>query len=307
MFDTFPVVPPVSLDEYAQMLLDPETLTQGFRKLTTELGQLRATRSKEEWSDYVRAFRDHFITTVLHQDPFTLRGFRKPRGYAGDAVLIDMIYGSGEGEHLLAKATSVGQQIYEVAMTVPTIQATRGRRNFLASYLDEFCAQRTRPHILSVACGHLREAELSKAVGAEMVGRFVGIDQDRRSLRVIQRSQPGVECIAGSIEDLMESAIHPGNFDFIYTTGLYDYLDDEIGARLLHTLIRMINPGGRILVANFIPDVYGAGYMEAAMDWWLVYRQPEHLLKLADKLPGVVSKRAFRDSFDHLAYLEVQF
>lgn len=37
----------------------------------------------------------HFLRGLLHQDPFTYRAFSKPRGYAGDAVMTDYIYGLG--------------------------------------------------------------------------------------------------------------------------------------------------------------------------------------------------------------------
>jgi hypothetical protein len=114
----------------------------------------------------------------------------------------------------------------------------------------------------------------------------------------------------------MDSSLHPGwvrpappqaGFDFIYAAGFYDYLDDAGGRRLLRALARMIQPGGRILIANLLPGASGACYLEAAMDWWLVFRQPEELLSLAEDLPASVSRQVFRDSLDHLAYLELEF
>ncbi|HEY4362477.1 MAG TPA: class I SAM-dependent methyltransferase [Bryobacteraceae bacterium] len=295
------------LDRARPALLDPETTAPALRDLVDGLAAARSSRTPGEWRNFVRAFREHPVLTVLHEDPYALRGFRKPRGYAGDAVLIDMIYGSGEGEPLVAKASPLGQRIYAAAMMEPGVAATRGRRDALAARIDELCRERGRPHILSVACGHLREAALSTEFLAGRVGRFVGLDQDRRSLRVVERESPGIECVAASISQLMDQSVQPGKFDFIYAAGLYDYLDQATGQQLLQTLARMLHPGGRILIANFLPDIKVAGYMEAAMDWWLIYRTPEQLLALADDLPACGSRRVFRDSLDHLGYLEMQF
>ena len=294
------------LDHAAELLLNPETSAEGVRELAAELAAARAFKTLDEWREFVRVFRQHSILAVLHHDPYTGRGFRKPRGYAGDAVLIDLIYGPGEGEPLVANATELGKRIYEAAMREPGVAATHGRRDDLALQIDRVCREKTRPDILSVACGHLREAELSEEFRAGRAGRFVALDQDRRSLRVVQRTSPQVECIAASITQLIDGSIDPGRFDFIYASGLYDYLDDAAGRQLLHALARLLKAGGRILIANFVPGISVAGYMEAAMDWWLIYRRPGELLALASDLPAGWSRRVFQDRHQHLAYLELE-
>jgi hypothetical protein len=47
----------------------------------------------------------------------------------------------------------------------------------------------------------------------------------------------------------------------------------------------MLNPGGRLLLANFLPDIWGAAYMESFMGWQLIYRTPEQLINLASQIP----------------------
>ncbi len=289
-----------------QLLLDPSTTAIAVQKLVQDLDAIRNSRSTEEWRDYTRVFQDHALLKPLHQDAFTYRGFRKPRGYAGDAVLMDMVYGTGDRE-LVAKSSDLGKRIYAVAETTTIFASTRDRVARLATGIDEVCARNPNAHIMSVACGHLREAVSSEAVKTNRFGRFVGLDQDKRSLRVIQKNHPNVECVAASIGELMDGSVNPGSFDYIYSAGLYDYLDDEIGRRLLHTLVGMIRPGGRIMIVNFLPNLPTVGYMEAAMDWWMVYRPAEQLHALADHLPGAKSSRVITDPLKHLNYLEVNF
>src|SRR4051794_29103960 len=47
-----------------------------------------------EWALFRANFMHHPVTRIIHQDPFTAWSYRKPRGYAGDAWLLDFIYQS---------------------------------------------------------------------------------------------------------------------------------------------------------------------------------------------------------------------
>jgi hypothetical protein len=41
-----------------------------------------------------------------------------------------------------------------------------------------------------------------------------------------------------------------------------------------------LKPGGQLLTANFLRSCYGRGYLEAFMDWQLVYRSAQELREL---------------------------
>ena len=98
-----------------------------------------------------------------------------------------------------------------------------------------------------------------------------------------------------------------GRFDFIYALGLYDYLSDEAGRRLLSAAVEMLNPGGRVWVANFTEDLWSSGYMEAVMDWWLVYRSESSLASMTEYVdrPKIASQRVFFEPCRNVAILEV--
>src|SRR6185503_16334963 len=72
---------------------------------------LRREEEPETWPDFARSCLDHPLRHVLHQDPFTYRAFSKPRGYAGDAVMMDYIYGLGEMDRAAREATPMGRAI----------------------------------------------------------------------------------------------------------------------------------------------------------------------------------------------------
>ena len=126
---------------------------------------LRGSREEEpnQWPAHARLCLSHPICHLLHQDPFTYRAFSKPRGYAGDAVMMDYIYGLGEARQAAREATPLGRSIFRYMDTRPSARAVRYRRKLIADLIDR-AAARGGTRVLALAAGHLREVELSAAV-----------------------------------------------------------------------------------------------------------------------------------------------
>jgi len=175
--------------------------------------------------------------------------------------------------------------------------------------VDNVAIRVPRARILSLACGHLREAYDCPALLEGRLGRYVAIDQDRESLAVVEREvgSLGVETLAASVRDVLKGHIRLTGFDLVYATGLYDYLPKPVAQRLCEILFGMLDPGGRLLIANFLPNISSAGYREAFMDWWLIYRTEAELLQLAETLPGrqVEAIDLFCEENKNIAFLEV--
>ena len=106
------------------------------------------------------------------------------------------------------------------------------------------------------------------------IGRFVALDADAVSLEEVTRAYGsyGVTTVAAPFSQLITGRVALGQFDLVYTTGLYDYLSVSTGRRLVRTMFDMLKPGGQLVVANFMPGIRDVGYMEAFMDWRLIYR-----------------------------------
>jgi hypothetical protein len=75
-----------------------------------------------------------------------------------------------------------------------------------------------------------------------------------------------------------------GQFDLVYTTGLFDYLNQSTGQHLVTTLFRMLRPGGKLVVANFLPGIRDVGFMETYMDWNLIYRNRQSMVDLTAQI-----------------------
>jgi hypothetical protein len=272
---------------------------------------LRARRAEQpwDWPAYARACLSHPIWEMLRQDPFTYRAYSKPRGYAGDAVMMDYIYGMGEAQDVARQATPLGRAILEWMGTRPSALGVRHRRQVIAETIDRV-AQRGGRSVLAIAAGHLREVELSAAMQAGGVEEFVAFDQDEASLAVVEREYGclGVQTVNGSVRQILAGEVRLGRYDFVYAAGLYDYLSAPVAAALTRRMFDMTRPGGSLLIPNFLPSVRDTGYMESFMDWRLIYRNEDDMHALAAALPRneVASYRVFQDAFGAITYLVVE-
>lgn len=295
------------LDAIRRRLLAGDSLL-GMQSLIDELRDVRRQLTREEWRDLsAETILKHEIADTLFQCPLTRRSNVKPRGYAGDAELLDHIYGLGAAMSAPHPASLAGQ-IYFYTVNSPACRAVRRRREILAEEIDAI-AQRTaprKPEILSIACGHLREIELSAAAAAGSIGRFVALDQDDESLSVIDEGYAafGVEAQKGTVRNIISRKIAFENFDFVYAAGLFDYLADPIAMRLIERMFGFLRPGGRMLIANFTPAGPDVGYMETFMDWWLILRTGEQMRSLFSALPEheVASIETFKDEAGTIVY-----
>lgn len=294
------------LDRVQEMLRDGEDVTGTMNTLSDGLWHYRVSEARA-WKQWVAVAKEHSLKRLVHLDPFTRRAFDKPRGYAGDAALLDLIY-YDQGLAVLNGTPQLGQAIFWRNRNAPAPQAVRERRDHMGALIDCTALRRPAPRVLSVAAGHLREALKSTAVVTAGIGELVAFDQDRASLEEVARTLPGrVTCYEGSIRDLLRGTAL-GNFDLIYAAGLFDYLESALAKRLIRRLFEALTDGGQLVIANFVPDIRDSGYMETYMGWDLIFRSPDEILDLASELPPSVRGTAstyFLHSAD-ICYLSVR-
>ena len=73
---------------------------------------------------------------------------------------------------------------------------------------------------------------------------------------------------------------------------------------LLHRLMKgCLAPGGRIVIANFLPAHLGIGWMDAVMDWQLIYRDEAELESYAAHIG--MTPRCWRDSSGSIVWCEM--
>ena len=292
-------------DEVEALLLAGQPVV-AFRRLAQTLnglvGQVRD--DPDAFPQLVRMARGHAVFKLLLQDPNTCRAFDKPRGYAGDAVMLDYYY-TGVPP---SETNAFGRGVFTTTTRSPMALSVVHRKTLLRSYIDDVIARKPDARILSVASGHCRELEGSLAESPAFTGEFVALDQDPQSCDEVRwrqhtlRANSRVQVIESSVKALLGGRhADLGPFDLVYCAGLYDYLELPVAQNLTAKLGALCGPDGRLLLANFVPDGYGRAYMELFMDWHLIVRDDAEMLALA-KHAGKGTVRVFRDPHENVVY-----
>lgn len=269
--------------------------------LSEGLTEYRLEMAEDQWQGHVlQACRAHPLDALLLEDPYTRRARQRPRGYAGDAVMMDYAYFRTPPEG----CSEMGRRVFGAVVASPNSASVRWRREHIAGLIDAEARLHGSLSVLAVACGHCREGLLLRGDTLQAIEEFVALDQDARSLEVVRRTLLAhVVPLRAAAQSL---ARKPGlyGFDFIYSAGLYDYLDEPAAVELTRLLVERAAPGGTVLVANFTPDNWGRGYMEACMDWRLVLRNREDMRRLVPT-QRVAHSCLYFDPYRNAIYLKI--
>ncbi len=283
----------------------------GLQLLLPGLHDLRR-RAGADWAPLlVPMIRTHSATALLRQCPLTHHASTWPRGYPGDAGLLDLIY-----RHHPFQPHTLSPDIRRMTAMVQSgalCRAMRMRRMLLADAIDETACQFPGAHILSLACGHLREAEWSIALAAGTVERLVAADQDEASLRTLAHDYgsrfPAITPTPLSVRDVLGGRADVlGRFHLIYAAGLYDYLPDPVARPLTERLFGLLHPGGRLLISNFATGMVETAYMESIMEWPLLWRTPAEIEDFAEAIDEaqVAVSRVWPDPTESCWYLDLR-
>ena len=303
-FDTLPDV--LRPFEHSLTNASADRLREHLERLRLTLGELRRNGTDDSWEIVKAWLRGHPVWSLMLQDPFIRRANEKPRGYPGDAVLIDYIYDAPSVRSEINALPPQAAVIHDFATSAAAPRAVRYRRQFAAEVIDEVARQRSEPaRVVSIAAGHLREAELSFAACAGRAS-FVAIDQDAESLETIRRSAGSieVETIEGSVRHILAGKLRIPDADLVYALGLFDYLPQPVAARLCELMLAAVRPGGILLIPNFLPGIADIGWMESFMDWKLIYRRDAEMLDLLGDWRNVARAEIHRDPDHNITFLK---
>lgn len=264
--------------------------------------------SKEEHECHGFYFRKQ-LWNFIKIAPFMARTNNKPRGYSGDSEMMRMVYANNyEGKSTFAKI------LHKHPVEHPAAQAVRNRRTFISKMLRSFINDHTndsqpRTKILSVACGPAYELTDS-ILTAEDTKRyhFTLLDQDRFALNeakqlinVIEKkleTKIMVDYLNGSVRTMLNTPQLKnewGQFHFIYSMGLFDYLTPPVAKAVLAKLYQLLEPGGVMVIGNFHKDNPSQTYMEYWLDWVLYYRSETEFKDLID-YPDMKKTVSFDDT-----------
>ena len=140
--------------------------------------------------------------------------------------------------------------------------------------------------ILSVACGPAREIQdilLSPDDCKKL--HFTFLDQDRHALyeaaKMVNETEKNLDTKieAHYLNDSVRTMLATprlknewGQFHFIYSMGLFDYLTPPVASAVFGKLYQLLSPGGEMVLGNFHTSNPSKYYMEYWCDWALFHR-----------------------------------
>lgn len=268
-----------------------------------DLTQIRAQSTPEQWRV--------FCAESFPGQPFSQHPLSAARGLIHEPLILDVIYGlSSRGLPSRANHSSgMAQALRPCEFSLGFCASLRARHHFFVRELNDLGNVVRRPRVLAIGCGHLRDAAMALSLENMRHGELVAFDRDRASIDLIQREyqHPGLRTVSGSLRDLTNDSTL-GQFDFIYLPTMLDTLQDLRAKIVLASLLRLLKRGGRLLAANFSPNLADAAYLEACLDWWPFYRGEKESAALLSQIAGqnLRGQAIYRDDSGGSVFLDLQ-
>jgi hypothetical protein len=206
----------------------------------------------------------------------SMQGFSyvKPYGYAGDFEIIERICRRAVSS--LSNITRWDTFFHEGDAP----RAVRNRRSLLGGLIRE-----ARPDsILSAGSGPALDLiEVLQADAAPMEIDLVDNDPDaiaRSKVNLAAVEQYLSRSFGFNVKNVLR--FRPARtYGFVWCSGLFDYLNDKTAVFLLKRFSDMLEPGGTLAFGNFGEENGSRSYMEIVGRWFLIYRSPMDLMRLA--------------------------
>lgn len=283
-----------------------------WQRLRAMLAAQHAVATPDTWRAICTHLRAHRFFRLVLEDPLTRHGVTKPRGYPGDAALLDFVLRLGDAPRLVREASAAGRDVNAVTTEMPLPVAVRERTRIMARTVDA-AATRCRGRgveVLALTGGHLREASIAHAPAEGAVHRWVSLDQDPQSADEAARSHAHLPCvvpICAPVGPLMTRPLLHGRFDLVYAASLFNYLDQPTAIGLLLAMLHALKPGGQALIVCPHTSFVDAAYLEAVQDWQAIQRDEAAMQDIVDALPAaeLASTRIMRSTNGAMVYAQV--
>ncbi|NNF99885.1 MAG: cyclic nucleotide-binding domain-containing protein [Desulfobacteraceae bacterium] len=273
------------------MEISPDLSEQGenlLNQVTHTIRRYGPEIDKNTNSDLMWGYIFKEIFPYIMRSRFAERAYYKPKGYAGDYLLIDWIYqnepkGDGKLGYLIDK--------WMLQQVAP--RAVRSRRGLLIRLIDDFAQEVLEStdniRIMNLASGPARE--LFDIITGKPYGdriNAVCVDIDSEALEYADQKVntiPHNATVRFMQENVIKWALGRARHDFgeqdiIYSSGLCDYLSDRVVSTLIEKCYHQLAPGGRLMIGNFSPVNPDRYHMDQVLYWRLIHRAPEELIQL---------------------------
>ncbi|MCA9676126.1 MAG: PilZ domain-containing protein [Kofleriaceae bacterium] len=252
-----------------------------------------------------KAVTETVLTPLLIEAPMIRRSYHKPLGYPGDYQVMLYYYDNTfEGESVVARV------FHKFFVEHPLSNGVRTREQYVVELMgremERVQAARVADPargfaVTSLGCGPAREvADFVTTRGAwDGEAHWILIDQEEETLSVAYRGAQraiastgalgSLHCLNLSFAQLLQEPALMKSVerqDFIYSTGLFDYLREGRAQALIAGLYERLAPGGLLAIGNALAPNEWFWSPEFVLDWTLLYRTRDEMLRLAAKVAG---------------------
>jgi extracellular factor (EF) 3-hydroxypalmitic acid methyl ester biosynthesis protein len=288
-----------------------------YFKQINRLGELTEGFEETAKKDFFKKIAETGLHEILKGAPYFYHSIFKPRGYAGDAEMMSLVY-----RNTYEGVDSFSKLLHKIGTDCDACIAIRNRKDLLLHSFSEFQGGK----VLSLAAGPAQEIYEYK--NGKNDKEFLALDHDIETLKNARRRSRNLKygianafhIIKGNKKYLIPKKnrlerCHPksdmkgikklflpfkysigelkkNEFDLIYSAGLYDYIKTFDHPKkgtiaLTKELFDALKPNGRLLIGNISPKLsIGVKWaMECLCDWYLIHRTEEEVLDFAKSIP----------------------
>ncbi len=199
-----------------------------------------------------------------------------PQGYPGDYKMLEAVYRN------LTLSDGLGYLLDRHFLATTLAVGVRERLALVKELLRKEMTNRQEPRVLDLACGSCREVfELTPEI--ERTGaQVICIDQDSDALNFALTRlayTPVVTQVQLRKYNVVRMVSHERNLkefgqqDIIYSTGLFDYLTDDVLVRLFDALYALLREGGKLICAFKDSTRYRTQEYHWFVDWDAFYQR----------------------------------
>jgi len=215
---------------------------------------------------------------IVSKSYFMNRARTWPQGYPGDYKTLEGVYRN------IPMSSGIGFYFDKHFLSTTLSIAVRERKETLRELLRGEMASRQSLTILDIACGSCRELFELAADIKESGAKITCIDFDSDALN-FSAKRLFYAGISRQIElrkyNALRMVSHERNLkefgmqDVIYSTGLFDYLEDDVLIRLINSLYELLNTNGKLIVSFKDRRCYRTQEYHWLVDWNAFFQRTE--------------------------------
>ena len=232
----------------------------------------------------------------------------RPLGYPGDYSLMNYIYNNHQN---YCGKTTFQKLLHIYTTSSLMIQSNIDRLDYFINKITSLSKTNPKFKVASIGCGPAREI-LQSIKSLTSNAEFHLVDFESKALSFFKKKLRTLDkpnnikidfCYhLKDIKSILKGDVDKSffGFDFIYASGLYDYLSPTISKNLLNKLYSKLNNNGTLIIVNASSETECfKSYYELLGEWKLYHRSKEEMVSWTTDL--VDAKITFED-IQHRGY-----